>query len=553
MKLLPRKEALNLKHNPKNEFWSGQAMCVASVFGAIHSGYKIIAIDAPTGTGKSVMNATLGNLMGGSHILTTQKKLQEQYLELGDDYQRVLGRSNFVCLNDKRKTCDVGMCITGPDNFKCKANPAQHGKYPAFANKYWSGSEHCPYWENVATAWHAKHTIFNYAYYVLKMNSDFNEFEHTTVQILDEGHNLEDYVRNVSSFEITDKGLYHVRYVAGVDTMDDGKFERVDRQIGDKHDAIDWLDSLLQLVGLRLLDSTNAKESGNVEIKKRIVKLENMSQRIKTVASRIHRNPDNWVYTKVNNGFRLSPLEIGEYAKEVIFRHADVHIFSSATLPPKKVLCKRFGFSEDEVYYYSMPSPFDPDKAPIFSYPQPNMSYVPDMTGKRSKMGGVLASIMKEYSNQRGLILCNSYVEVEFYANYLYEKFPDCSKRLTVHSRGDNVESLLEDHAVKEGSVIITPVLWEGLSLDAELGEFCIIVKIPYPDYKNEVIQGLMKINKGRYFEECCLKIQQGVGRVVRSVDDHADIYIADGGFRTIFKYNKNLFPEHFIERVVYV
>jgi len=488
MNLLPRKESLNLKHNPKSEFWQGQAMCVASVFGAIHAGYKYIAIDAPTGTGKSVMNATLANLMGGSHILTTQKKLQEQYLELGSDYQRVMGRSNFVCLNDKRKTCDVGMCITGPDDFKCKAKPSTAGKYPAFANKYWAGNEKCPYWENVATAWHAKHTVFNYAYYSLKMNSDFNEFEFTDVQILDEGHNLEDYVRNVSSFEITDKGLYHVRHVAGVDTMDDGKFERVDRQIGDKHDAIDWLDSLLQLVGLRLLDSTNAKESGNVEVKKRIVKLENMSQRIKTVASRIHRNPDNWVYTKVNNGFRLSPLEIGDYAKEVIFRHADVHIFSSATLPPKKVLCKRFGFSEDEVYYYSMPSPFDPEKAPIFSYPQPNMSYVPDMTGKRFKMGGVLASIMKEYPTQRGLILCNSYVEVEFYANYLHEKFPDCSKRLTVHSRGDNVESLLEDHTAKSDSVLISPSMWEGLDLYGDLARFLILAKVPYPDYNNPVI-----------------------------------------------------------------
>ena len=553
MKLLPIKQALNPKYNPKNEFWQGQAMCVASVFRAIHSGYKYIAIDAPTGTGKSVMNATLANLMGGSHILTTQKKLQEQYLELGSDFQRVMGRSNFVCLNDKRKTCDVGMCITGPDDFKCKAKPTQHGKYPAFANKYWSGDEKCPYWQNVETAWHAKHTVFNYAYYSLKMNSDFNEFEFTDIQILDEGHNLEDYVRNVSSFEITDKGLYHVRHVAGVDTMDDGKFERVDRQIGDKHDAIDWLDSLLQLVGLRLLDSNNAKESGNSDIKKRILKLENMSQRIKTVASRIHKNPENWVYTKVNNGFRLSPLEIGDYAKEVIFRHADVHIFSSATLPPKKVLCKRFGFSEDEVYHYSMPSPFDPEKSPIFSYPQPNMSYTPDMTGKRIKMGGVLDSIMKEYPTQRGLILCNSYMEVEFYTNYLHERFPDCSKRLTVHQRGDNVETLFEDHAAKDGSVIISPSLWEGANLYDKLGEFLIISKIPYPDFKNEVIQGLMKIDKTRYYEDTCLKIQQGVGRVVRSVDDEADIYITDAGFRTLFKYNKKLFPGHFTDRVVYV
>lgn len=549
--LLPRKEALNKKHNPMNEFWPGQALAVASVFGAIHKGYKIIAIDAPTGTGKSIINATLANLLGGSHILTTQKKLQEQYLELGDDYKRVLGRSNFVCLNDNRKTCDVGMCITGPDDFKCAAKPGPSGKYPAFANKYWSSTEQCPYWTNVADAWHAKHAIFNYAYYTLKMNSEYNEFERANVQILDEGHNLEDYIRNVASFEVTDKALYHVRHVAGVDTIDDGKFERVDRQISDKHDALDWLVALMRVVGLRLADSDNAKKNGNTEIKQRILKLTNMQQRITTVASRINKNPENWVYTKINGGFRLSPLMIDEYAKEVIFRHGDIQIFSSATLPPKKVLCKRFGFKEDEVFYYSMPSPFDPDKAPIFSYPQPTMSYVPDMSKKRSTMGGVIASIMKDYDGERGLILCNSYAETEFYAQYLSEKFPDCSQRLTVQARGDNVETLLEEHGKKPDSVLISPSLWEGLSLDGDLGKFLMIAKVPYVDISDPVIKGLMELDKNSYYENTCLKLVQGVGRVIRSVDDSADIHILDGAFRKLFRYNQKLFPKHFVYRVV--
>ena len=98
--LPPMSEVLNPKYNPKGSFWQGQAMAVASIMRAIHDGYKIIALSAGTGTGKSVMNATLGNLLGGSHILTTQKKLQEQYLDLGSDFQRVTGRSNFTCRND---------------------------------------------------------------------------------------------------------------------------------------------------------------------------------------------------------------------------------------------------------------------------------------------------------------------------------------------------------------------------------------------------------------------------------------------------------------------
>jgi Rad3-related DNA helicase len=551
--LLPRKEALNLAHNPKGEYWEGQNLAVASIFGAIHNGYKYIALDAPTGTGKSIINAALGNLLGGSHIMTTQKKLQEQYLELGDDYKRVTGRSNFVCKNDKRKTCDVGVCITGPDDFVCPYKPSNTGKYPAFAGKKWSGLEKCPYWANVEEAWHAKHTIFNYAYYVLKMNSEYNEFEPTDIQLLDEGHNLEAYIRNVSSFEITDKSLYHVRYVDDVDTVDDKKFERVERQINGKHDALEWLDSLLRVIELRINDSKDAKAHGNTLVKRRIVKLENMQNRIKTVSQRMHADPDNWVFAKVDNGFKLVPLYIGDYAQNVIFRHANVHIFSSATLPPKKVLCKRFGFEEDEVFYYSMDSPFDPEKAPIFSYPQPTMTWSPNMDAKRAKMGGTIASVMQNYEGQRGLILCNSYSEVRFYENYMQEKFPDCFKRLTVQQRGDNVETLFEEHAAKDDSVLISPSLWEGADLKGELGRFLVIAKVPYPDYKDPVVQGLKEIDKGRYFEDTVMKIRQGVGRVIRSSDDEADIHILDGAFRQIYKYNGKMFPENFSDRVIYI
>jgi Rad3-related DNA helicase len=551
--LLPRQEALNLAHNPKGAYWSGQAMAVASIFGAIHDGYRIIALDAPTGTGKSVMNSTMGNLLGGSHILTTQKKLQEQYLELGEDFKRVTGRSNFVCKNDRRKTCDVGVCITGPDNFVCPYRPSKTGKYDGFADKKWPGLEKCPYWENVEEAWHAKHAIFNYAYYVLKMNNEYNEFEPRAVQLLDEGHNLEDYIRNVSAFEITDRSLYHVRHVDGVDTFDDGRFERVERQINTKEDALEWLDALMEYISLRLADSESAKKGGNVTIKRRILKLSNMRDRIKTLTKRMHADMANWVFAKVNNGFKLVPLYIGDYAEEVVFRHADVHIFSSATLPPKEVLCKRFGFDPEEVFYYSMESPFDPDKAPIFSYPQPTMTWSPDMDKKRAKMCGSIVSVMREYQDKRGLILCNSFKEVEFYEDYMTANYPEQAMRLTVHRRGDNPEALMEDHTLKSDSVLISPSLWEGLDLKGDLGEFLAMAKVPYPDFNDPVIKGLMELDKNRYFEDTVMKIRQGVGRVIRSTDDEADIHILDGAFRKIYKYNGKLFPEDFKERVMYI
>ena len=112
---------------------------------------------------------------------------------------------------------------------------------------------------------------------------------------------------------------------------------------------------------------------------------------------------------------------------------------------------------------------------------------------------------------------------------------------------------MFEDHSVKEGSVIISPSLWEGADLKGDLAEFLVIAKVPYPTFNDPIIQGLMQIDKNRYYEDCVMKIRQGVGRVIRSVEDEADIYITDAAFKTIYRYNRGLFPEDFQSRVVNV
>lgn len=560
MELKNRSEAFNIAHNPMRNYWDGQQAAVASMFGAIHDGYKIIALQAGTGTGKSVMLGTMGYLMGESHILTSQKKLQEQYLELGEDFKRIMGRSNFTCMEDCSMTCDKGTCVTtGDDTFVCPHKPAKSGALEAFAGKFWNSQheeDHCPYWKNVEIAWHAQHKVFNYAYYSLKMNNEHNEFEPTAVQLLDEAHNLEDSVRSMSSFEITDRSMAHVRYNPGIDSLRDGRFERVEKQLTNKHSATDWLSELEERVDFRLTETLDAKKNGSKhdDIKGRVLNLEGMLDRLRILNKRFSVNPDNWVFSKSDNGFKLTPLRIGDYLKDVILRHSDVTILASATLPSKKVLCQRLGLKEDEVFYYDMPSPFDPDNAPIFMYSKPIMKYDPSGMGNiRNVMGGAIKSVMSEYRGQRGLILCNSFAEVLHYTEFIRDKFPAEYSRLTIHRRGESAEDLLREHASKPDSVIISPSMWEGLDLKGSLGEFLIIAKVPYPDMSDPVIKGLMEMDKKIYYENCVLKIMQGVGRVIRSMDDEADIHILDGAIVQLFKYNRKNFTDEFIERVIRV
>jgi Rad3-related DNA helicase len=200
-----------------------------------------------------------------------------------------------------------------------------------------------------------------------------------------------------------------------------------------------------------------------------------------------------------------------------------------------------------------MESPFDVEKAPIYVYPQPIMKYGPDIDDRRAQMGSSIAAVLREHPDEKGLILCNSYKEVDVYDEYLRTKHPEQWNRVIRQEKGDNIEDLMEQHIGHENSIIMSPSLWEGLDLRGELGTFLIVAKIPYPEYTNPIVQGLKNLDNNRYFEDTVLKIRQGVGRVIRSREDHAKIYILDGAFKTIYRYNRKQFPQEFIDRVIYV
>jgi len=558
IELLPRTAAMDLKYNPKESFRPGQIAAVTSLWGAVHNDYKILALDGRTGSGKTIIASVLGNLLGSSDILTTQIKLQNQYIAVDPKHKKVEGRRNFTCRSNRSKTADRGECITGSDNFVCKYKPVNGGKYPAYGEKGWRHEkleDRCPYWVNVEDGVKADHTVFNYPYYVLKKNIPQCEFSRKPLQILDEGHNLESYLREVNSFEIHDLGLYHVRHIPGVDFKEYFEYDQVPLDIiKGIPEAIKWLTELSVLVELRITDTEIARKNGRDGLKRRAQMLKSLDDRIEGLLHYYQKNPNNWVISLDKDGFKLIPLYIGDYIHPTLLRHSDIALIMSATLPRKDLLCKRLGLAPEEVFYYHMASTFPPENAPIYSYPQPTMNYERGgMEKKRDIMGGVLGRLMQKYEDDRGLILCNSFAEVDHYSKYISERFPQYANRMVIHRKGDNTEYLLDDHYAISDGVIITPSMWEGEDFINERARFLAIAKVPFEDTKDSVVEGWMKRDKSRYFQNACQKLIQGIGRVVRSQEDYADIHICDGAFRRLFKYNRKEFPEEIQDRVVYL
>lgn len=557
--LLSRAKALDLSFNPKDSYREGQLAAVVSCWGAIHNRYKYIAVNAETGSGKSIIAATLANLIGSSYICTTRIKLQDQYLELGPDFKKTDGRGNHICISSGRhKACDNGTCISGPEDFVCVHKPTTKGRFEGFNDKKWHSediSERCEYWRNVERGVNAKHTVLNYPYFMLKMNSPYNDFNRRPLLVLDEGHNIEEYVRNISTIEVHDRSLSAIQYDYQIDSEKFYGFDRVPVENLKGPGAIyDWLISLKQIVDIRYSDTVMSIDAGIKGLRKRRAGLASLQDRIERFIYSYESTPENWVSVTDDTGFKLIPLYIGDYFNKYVAIHSDVVLMMSATLPTKKTLCKRLGINEDKMFYYNMDSTFPPENAPIYSHAQPVMNYEPgQMESKRNKMGASILKKMKEYKGKRGLLLCNSYDEMRHYIKFISEKDLEESMRLTIHERGIKIEYILEEHAESEDSVLATVSSWEGLDLPGDLAEFELIAKVPYQDISSPVVRGLRDLDSKRYFEDACIKVRQGSGRVVRSPDDKADIHFLDGAFRRLFRYNKKEFPESFRERVILV
>lgn len=554
-----RKEALNPKFNPKSSYREGQLGAVVSCFGAIHNGYKYIALNAETGSGKTIIAGSLANLVGSSYICTTRIKLQDQYLDLGPDFKKTDGRGNHVCVSSGRhKACSKGMCVSGPEDFVCDYKPTSKGIFEGFNNKRWHNydkRERCEYWKNVEVGVNARHTVLNYPYFILKMNSPYNDFGRRPLLVLDEGHNIEDYVRGISKVVINNRTLNPIHYDTEVDSEEYKGLETIPIGILKTTGQIyDWLVSLRSILDIRYSETQLSIDAGVKGLSRRLSLIESLKNKIEKFILSYEINPDNWVSISDGNRVEIVPLYIGDYFNKYVAAHADIILIMSATLPSKETLCKRLGINRDEMFYYTVDSTFPPENAPIYSHPQPVMNYVEgQMEAKRNKMGAAILKLLRNYDGKRGLILCNSYSEMRHYIDFIKDNDPEVCSRLSVHDRDTKIEYVLEDHMERLDSVIVSASSWEGLDLPGELAEFEIIVKVPYSDMSSVVVRGLKNIDSKRYFEDACIKIRQGTGRVVRSPEDKAEINIMDGAFRNLYRYNKNEFPESFKERIILV
>ena len=227
----------------------------------------------------------------------------------------------------------------------------------------------------------------------------------------------------------------------------------------------------------------------------------------------------------------LTPLSVAERFREVMDNRKAAWIFTSATLAVNEHLghfADRLGLSQARSLILN--SPFD--------YARQALLCVPRHLPEPNRPGGArqLARMMKpliEANQGRCFFLCTSHammreLAIEFRA----------SMTLPVLLQGETSKGQLLKQFVDAGNALLvaTSSFWEGVDVRGDALSLVIIDKLPFTSPEDPLLKARMedcRLRGGDPFNDvqlpdAVITLKQGVGRLIRDVDDRGVLVICD-------------------------
>ncbi len=501
---------------------------------------RFCVIEAGTGVGKSAIGLTLARViadsytssedfLSGAYFITTQKILQQQYV---DDFPSVVSlksSSNYKCRFHKKNTCSESQKM-----LKTADKSTPFFKTCTFG---------CRYKDQKQRFLDSAESVSNFSYFLTEANYSGKITPRQTL-VIDEGHNIETELSKFVEISVSEHFASSVLKI---------KFPAKLTQ----HQTYLWIrDTYLPTAKRRMkyFEDTIEKFGGD-KMREKLKQFQTITRQYDLLRGHIGKikkfveiyNSENWVFDTsktAKRGYRkalFKPIDISIYAEDYLFRLGQRVIIMSATIMDPSIFMKTLGLPEDDTCFISLPSPFPKENRPIIFSPAGSMS-AKSIDYTLPKLADAVSTILEHHKGEKGIIHCKTYK----IANYLKNNLKN--SRLLTHD-STNRDAILEKHMrSKKNTVLLSPSMTEGVDLRDDVSRFQIICKVPYPYLGDKLIRKRMNNVKGWYELQTAKSIVQSIGRSIRSKDDHAVTYILDGDFDRFLKRNGNVFSNDFKE-----
>lgn len=510
----------------------------------VNSGKQFAVCEVGTGGGKSAIGLTIAKYLSvndsppvdlwdnGAFFLTTQKILQDQYVEdfsVSDSMCSIKSSTNYQCKHYKKQSCSESMQM-----LKAADKSSRFFK---------TCTTNCHYKQDKKKYMESQLGITNFSYFMTD-NAYNGKCKPRNLLVIDEAHNIETEISKFVEVAVSERFATHVLGLLWPN-------------LTTYHQVVTWLKETYYpkcATKIEHIEKTLEKFKGLEAKLKEIANLAKEFDLLKSHTQKIQKflevqDPDNWVFEEVAafgqkmRSFSFKPIDISQYTRENLFRMGRRVLMLSATILNKEAFCGLLGLNEDDVAFISIPTPFPVENRPILCFPVGNMGadHIDQTLPKMLKM---VKKILDEHPKEKGIIHCHTYK----IANYLKSNLR--SDRILIHDSTDR-DKVLQDHMTsKKPTVLLSPSMTEGVDLKGDASRFQVLCKIPYPSLGDKIVRKRMNKWKWWYPLQTSKTIIQSIGRSVRSSDDYAVTYILDADWERFFSRNQDMFPESFKESI---
>jgi ATP-dependent DNA helicase DinG len=227
----------------------------------------------------------------------------------------------------------------------------------------------------------------------------------------------------------------------------------------------------------------------------------------------------------------LTPLSVSDRFREVMDERPASWIFTSATLAVNEQMThfvERLGVTDAKTMI--LESPFDFASQALLCVPRNLPS--PNQPGGAKQLARMLLPLI-EANNGRCFFLCTSHQMMR----ELAEQFR-AMLTLPVLLQGETSKGQLLKQFVAAGNALLvaTSSFWEGVDVRGDVLSLVIIDKLPFTSPDDPLLKARMedcKLRGGDPFDEvqlpdAVITLKQGVGRLIRDVDDRGVLVICD-------------------------
>lgn len=531
--------ALAEKHFPRPKPNPGQMDAIVQACVALVAGKKHIIIEAPTGSGKSLIATTVHKVMrelrGGwrTTIITATKGLQNQYVDDEPLIVDLKAKANYSC------PMKVGPYNSGP----CRGKVRSGGCQPR---------SRCPYVKQ-RTLWTetAELRSTNFSFQVEACPSICMLPENKAdLIIVDECHDVDDAIVEHTSIKLDVEefvALKHAGY--GKFVSDLASYVNLYREVavGDTFTVSDQMyhgmNQLNQDVNAILDELDERIQSSKDEHEQTVLGgfIESLQQiQDKTqIFDACDQRKGIWILQGLGAGsMEIKPVYSWQVAHHGLLRKADFFIHMSATICGFEEYCGSLGIDPKTVEIIQVPNSIPLESRKVLVYPTQKItgSFDVDRLAKN-----VDALITKHFNKgENGIVHSVSFK----LANDLMSRSIHKKSMIVSNDR----QEILDYLQFSKGGVVLSPSIEKGYDFKGDLSRFQIIPKVPWGFLGDPLVKLNSEIRRKWYARRAILRIVQACGRSIRGVDDWASTYILDESFLRLYDQNHELFPDWFID-----